>query len=69
VRRERFDFTFIGLPHRNYASGIAARRPNDNDYPLIEPAGCDETLLAILTPVIRARHMWGGKHLASPSKI
>src|SRR5450631_3857691 len=59
VRRERFDFTCISLPHRNYASGMAARGPNDNNHPLIEPSGHDETLLAILTPVIWARKVCG----------
>jgi hypothetical protein len=35
----------------------------------IEPSGRDETLLAILTPVVWARQMYGRKHLAGPSKV
>jgi hypothetical protein len=69
VRRERFDFTFIGLPHGNDASCATSRRP-DNDYDsLIEPAGSNEALLTVVTPIVYSRQMYTLEHHFGPLKI
>jgi hypothetical protein len=69
VGRERFDFTFISLPHRYNTSGTTARCPDYDDNSIIKPSGRDETLLAILVPVVWARQMCNRKHLARPPKV
>jgi hypothetical protein len=52
VRREFFDFTVIGFPHRDDSPRVAARRPNDDDDPLKQLSGADVARLAVVLSIV-----------------
>jgi hypothetical protein len=68
VRRERFDFTGIGFPHRNDPSCTPTWRHDDND-PAVESTGRDESLLTIVASLINARPVNRSEYLDHTPEI
>jgi hypothetical protein len=69
VRRERFDFTGIGFPHRDDPSCTPTWRPHDYNDPAVQSAGRDESVLTIVAPLIDTRPVHRGEYLDHAPEI
>jgi hypothetical protein len=69
VRRERFDFTGIGFPHRDDPACTPTWRPHDDNEPAVESSGRDESFLTIVAPIIDARLVHRGEYLDHTPEI
>jgi len=57
------------MPHADDASSCSAWRPSHDHKPRIQPSDCDESRLAIITPLVRASEMWAGKDLPGTAHV
>jgi hypothetical protein len=69
VRRERFDFTGIGFPHRDDPSCTPKWRPHDYNDPAVETAGRDGSVLTIVAPLSDTRPVYRGEYLHHTPEI
>jgi hypothetical protein len=45
-------FAVIGFPQRDYAARAASPSPNGDDHASVEKSDRDETILAVIAPVV-----------------